>query len=257
MYSASASVTLASTRYSGFANLSARRFSRALTAFAIRDIARVRAGISSGRASLNACKSMSEEWLLEHVLGLKRDQRGLCNFPIRTTRDPRTYEVTARERDLGSLREGWWHLTHDRGERGARASMRFSYSTRRGDGDGYQRAISKRKLDDRIPDATSISLRGAAGREFSVFSERAAESPTRFRDSKHARLAKNVRIISNIPTRNSIGSLTPTTRNYGIAARSTRVRDSDTRVRAKLYKPEIDEHSPSPPLGTPSIDTYD
>jgi hypothetical protein len=24
---------------------------------------------------------MSEEYLLEHVLGLKRDQQGLCNFP--------------------------------------------------------------------------------------------------------------------------------------------------------------------------------
>lgn len=38
------------------------------------------------RTGLNACKSMSEEYLLEHVLGLKRDQRGLYNFPISTTR---------------------------------------------------------------------------------------------------------------------------------------------------------------------------
>jgi len=31
----------------------------------------------------NQCQ---EECLLEHVLGLKRDQRSLCNFPISTTR---------------------------------------------------------------------------------------------------------------------------------------------------------------------------
>lgn len=57
-----------------------------LTAFTIRDITYTHEGIFTKRTSLNACKSMSEEYLLEHVLGLKRDQRSLCNFPISTTR---------------------------------------------------------------------------------------------------------------------------------------------------------------------------
>jgi len=47
---------------------------------------RAREGIFRTRTGLNICKSMSEEYLLEHVLGLKRDQPGLCNFPISTTR---------------------------------------------------------------------------------------------------------------------------------------------------------------------------
>lgn len=41
-------------------------------------------GSSEREASLNACKSMSEEYLFEHVLGLKRDQEAYVTSPSAT-----------------------------------------------------------------------------------------------------------------------------------------------------------------------------